>query len=485
LHSFVRCFWIKKLIVLNRRSKTKKDALVKFIHSLSKFIQVHSSLQIIDFQVIIESEDILLAHCKKLIEEKLGWGNSEKWTNQDFEDLSQRIFEVTAITLSPTTLKRIWGKVKYDSAPTVTTLNTLAQFIGFEHWRAFRQNHFPKNGYGEVEIPVLRANTEVTKPAGRPYLFSYILPLVLALCAVSWYFLSKAQNAPVKINPADYTFSSKKVVSVGIPNSVVFDYDATKAPDDSVYIQQDWDPSRRVKVSKNQHQHTSIYYYPGSFQAKLVIGKKVVKEHSLFIQTDGWLPLVQQEPVPVYFRQEEAISGGKLGLSAETIQAQHINLKPKAPFVEYANLKDFGDIKTDNFIFETSIKNTYREGASVCQYTEIGLRCEGSAMLIRLSAKGCISENSLYFIDQEISGKDHDLSGFGTDFKDFVKVRCESVNGKVKIFVDNKLTYEFPYKSPVSKIMGITYRFQGSGLIDEVKLSKGDGKVVYADTFER
>ena len=153
--------------------------------------------------------------------------------------------------------------------------------------------------------------------------------------------------------------------------------------------------------------------------------------------------------------------------------------------VEYANLSDFGDIKTDNFIFETSIKNTYQEGASVCQFTDIGLLCEGTAIMIRLSAKGCVSENSLYFIDHNISGKEHDLSKFGTDFKDFVKVRCESVNGKVKIFIDNLLAYEFPYRSPISKIMGITYRFQGSGLVDEVKLSKGDGKVVFEDRFER
>jgi hypothetical protein len=118
--------------------------------------------------VIIESEDILLSHCKKLIEEKLGWGNSEKWTNQDFEELSQRIFEATTITLSPTTLKRIWGKVKYDSAPTITTLNTLAQFTGFEHWRAFRQNHFPKNGTTGPQVAQVHSASEVPKATRRP-----------------------------------------------------------------------------------------------------------------------------------------------------------------------------------------------------------------------------------------------------------------------------------------------------------------------------
>lgn len=430
--------------------------------------------------MIVESEDILLIHCKNLIEEKLGWGNSEKWTNQDFEELSQRIFEATSITLSPTTLKRIWGKVKYDSAPTITTLNTLAQFIGFEHWRAFRQNHFPKNDSNE---PSIVSTIEETPRAKQPYLFSFILPLLLVLGIASWYFISKNQHKSTQINPSDFSFSSKKVVSVGVPNSVIFDYDASKAPDDSVFVQQDWDPSKRIKVGANQHQHSSVYYYPGQFQAKLVIGKQVVKEHKLFIQTDGWLPFIEQSPIPVYFKQQEALNDGKLGLSLEKIQQQNINLKPVAPVVQYSNLKDFGDVKTNDFVFETSVKNTYREGASICQYTEISLLCEGAAILIRLSAKGCISENSLFFIEKNISGKEHDLSGFGTDFKDFAKVRCESVNGQVKIFVDNKLAYEFPYEGPVSKIVGIKYRFHGSGLVDDVKLTKGDGKVMFEDTF--
>src|SRR5690606_1875997 len=38
-------------------------------------------------------------------------------------------------------LKRIWGKVKYTSRPTTTTLDTLAQFIGHQNWRGFKLEH--------------------------------------------------------------------------------------------------------------------------------------------------------------------------------------------------------------------------------------------------------------------------------------------------------------------------------------------------------
>src|SRR5690349_20029493 len=76
----------------------------------------------------------------------------------------------------------------------------------------------------------------------------------------------------------NYSFSSKKIVSEGVPNSVVFDYDASTAPVDSVIIQQSWDERLRTKVSKRDHQHTSIYYTPGFFKAKLVVNNEIVRE---------------------------------------------------------------------------------------------------------------------------------------------------------------------------------------------------------------
>ena len=78
-----------------------------------------------------------LESCLKEIENQLGWGDASTWSSQDFISLSERIFEITGTQLSQTTLKRVWGKVKYDSSPTATTLNTLAVFLGYENWRVY------------------------------------------------------------------------------------------------------------------------------------------------------------------------------------------------------------------------------------------------------------------------------------------------------------------------------------------------------------
>ena len=199
----------------------------------------------------------------------------------------------------------------------------------------------------------------------KPVLFIAAL-LILAICIVVF-----IPHPKKKINPEDYTFSSKKVLTMGLPNSVIFDYDASKAPTDSVIIQQSWDTTLRTTVSKDQHQHTLIYYFPGFFKPKLVVGNEVVKEHNLLLKSDGWLTAVGASPVPVYFKKNDVMVSGKMSLSIDKIKAQNISLTPQAPRMSYINVQDFGEIYTDNFVYETSLRNDYREGSAVCQMTKL------------------------------------------------------------------------------------------------------------------
>ena len=83
----------------------------------------------------MQTDENLIRKVKKMFEEKTGWGNSDAWTNQDFLQLSELIRDQTGVTLSHVTLKRVWGKVKYESLPNTHTLNTLAQFLGYDTWR--------------------------------------------------------------------------------------------------------------------------------------------------------------------------------------------------------------------------------------------------------------------------------------------------------------------------------------------------------------
>ena len=92
----------------------------------------------------MHSDEFLIEKTKKLFESTTGWGDSNDWTNQDFVILSEKIQEKTGVALSHVTLKRVWGKVKYESLPNTHTLDTLVQFLGYENWRGFKS----QNGNG-------------------------------------------------------------------------------------------------------------------------------------------------------------------------------------------------------------------------------------------------------------------------------------------------------------------------------------------------
>jgi hypothetical protein len=424
------------------------------------------------------TDESLIRQVIKRFEEQTGWGDSASWGNQDFLQLSEMIREKTGVTISHVTLKRIWGKVKYESLPNTHTLNTLVQYLGYEHWRDFsaKMGAAPPPLASEPEPLKQPEEPIVVRPRRWKKVVWMVAPLVIILLVLL--FLKGQQPLP---QPRDYSFSSKKTVSSGLPNSVIFDYDATRSPDDSVVIQQSWDSTRRVKVPRSGHQYTSMYYYPDFYHATLRVHGQVVKTHSLLIRTDGWLPLVEQDPVPVYFKPQESISGGKMSLTPDQIKSKNIPLQPSAPTVMFANVRDFGEIYSDHFTFETRLKNDYAEGSAVCQLTRVYLLCEGTAIWVPLVAPGCVSTVDLYFTYFYTSGRRDDLSSLGVNFNDYVKLRIESDSGRAKILVNDKLAYTVPRHILHSKIIGILYRFQGTGSVDYVSL--GNGKDKYEDGF--
>ena len=172
-----------------------------------------------------------------------------------------------------------------------------------------------------------------------------------------------------------------------------------------------------------------------------------------------------------------------MSLSIDKIKEKNIPLQPDPPVTNFSNIRAFGNLTTDNFIFETSLKNGFDEGSNICQKTEIRILCVGSMISIPLSSKGCISKNNLFCLGRFVSGTENDLSGFGVDFRNFVNLRVELLNGYARFFIDGREVYHMEGSKIPSKIVGIVYRFQGTGSVDFVKLMKTDRTVVYDDEF--
>ncbi|HWA35978.1 MAG TPA: hypothetical protein VG737_17675, partial [Cyclobacteriaceae bacterium] len=235
----------------------------------------------------------------------------------------------------------------------------------------------------------------------------------------------------------------------------------------------------RERVTRDGKHHTSIYYYPGFFQAKLVVNEKIVKEHNLFIKTNGWISCIEQKPVPVYFPEKNAKHDGALKLTVENFSASNIPMQPQTPWTSFYNVRDFGDLSSDDFIFETEVRNDYKEGSAVCQFTQIHVLMEGATMVVPLSIKGCVGELNLMGTD----GKQADLSGLGVDFDNWVKVKLVFMDRRASIFINDKEAFKLDANMTPVKVVGIAYRFQGTGSINYARLSTSTGKIVYDENF--
>ena len=413
-----------------------------------------------------------LQYCKEIIEKKLDWGSSEQWQSVDFERLHQQIFDETGVSLSASTLRRIWGRVKYAHLPSTTTLDALAKFAGYEHWRAFMKLTALKDTASEtaVSLPVKTAFRY------KPF-FVRIVLITGILLVTSLMIWSALKQGPKPINAADYSFSSRPLVHT-IPNSVIFTYNADASSTDSVYIQQSWDPRRRKLVDKHGREHTSIYYEPGFFRAKLIIGNQVIKELPLLIPTEGWLGAVDNKPVPVYLKPSEFDSAGMLRLPVATLEQLHIPLQPQAPIVRYYNVGNFEPVAIRDFSFSADVRNEYGKGAATCSMVNIILITDDAPIIIPLSIKGCVSELTLMSIQKTVSGKESDLSGFGVDFSTWVNVACKTGNGKITYFVNEQPVLTLPLDPRPVHILGLSFTFSGTGAVQHIELS-ANGKPVF------
>lgn len=418
-----------------------------------------------------ENQRSLLNICLKGIEEKLGWGDSNEWTNSDFLTLSNRILEETNVMLSASTLKRVWGRVKHEGKPATSTLDALAIFIGYENWRSFAIQGREKLEETNITIEEPRKSR-----ASMQWLY---MGLTILFIGLGYFLWGKRESGVlarnIKIKSGDYAFNSEPLVR-NIPNTVIFTYDATDAPMDSVFIQQSWDPKRREQVPRDSHKYTSIYYEPGFYTAKLIVGQQVVKGHPLLISSDGWLAAVTSRSMPFYFDKKEFLHQDGLFLPPANISSSGIDLMPDVPLVKYYNVGNFDPIPLHGFSFSAEVKNEYMAANNACQFSNVVLITDSLPIVLPLSTRGCVSKLNLMGGEQTISGKNTDLSGFGVDFSDWVKVGCRNDGKKLLYHVNDALIYELPLLSDNRKILGIVFTFTGTGSIKSIKLNGNNGK---------
>lgn len=412
----------------------------------------------------------------KHIEDKLGWGKGDTWSNKDFEELSERILSTTNKRLSVTTLKRIWGRTEWVANPSMATLDILSEFIKYENWRAFVQSN-------KQELPKQKdlKKTKWSK-IWIPFIALIFLGSILGFFWKTNSNHDKNTQEEIIYKTEEFVFKSRPV-SEGIPNSVVFEYDASAADEKAkIEIQQDWDRNKRLVIDKNDSVATSIYYHPGFFKSKLVMDNTIMREDDVFITTKDWLGMIERDSVPIYLKSEEIYSDSLLSINHETVTSYNLDARTSTISVSLYQVRDFGELYTNDFEMSMTLKNDFDEGISACQNVRIFILYDGGAIGIPLAKKGCVSDLNLMTFEEFVDGKKNDLSDFGVDFKDYVDLKCISKNQKLDILINNKSIYQMIVPKPALKIKGITIHFEGAGSVKNVEFKK-DKEIVYKSVF--
>jgi hypothetical protein len=420
----------------------------------------------------IEKNKEWLALCCRAIEASLDWGASSSWRNGDFENLSEKIFEKTGVRLSLSTIKRIWGRVRYDNFPGSATLNALAQFIGYASWLQFCEQH-PLNGSSpsialNIDDPGL-SPIPVFQPRAKK-MHWLVLPTLVIIAAIGLLAARHYTKTTNSKRAYNYQFSSRKT-SDDLPNSVVFSYDAGADKDQKVMIQQSWDSSRRELVDPLGHRHTSIYYYPGYFRAKLMVDDSIVKQAPVFIQTRGWKAIAERTPLPVYFPDTMLRKNGGIAISADQFSKAIGTADFNNHWLQFSNMRNFPGIDGNNFEFKTILRNNAAVEQSLCRKIRVVILGTERPVIIPLVSKGCIADLDIYTGDTVVSGKNNDLSALGCDFTIAQGLSLSIADKMLRLSLNGKPALSFPVKQSLGEIVGVRIFFEGGGEISAASLS--------------
>ena len=404
------------------------------------------------------------------ITDRLGWGEVSEWSNKDFERLSEQIFDQTQKRLSVTTLKRVWGRAAHLADPSHTTLDILAEFGGFGSWRDFQEQ------ITDSPKPIADSG-----PRNRWWMAGAAVAAIGFVILFLWTGTSPTEDEGPDYTEEEFVFK-RKVVAEGLPNSVVFSYDATPAREGAkVEIQQNWDARRRISVSQTDSIATCIYYYPGFFEAKLVIDSQIVAEDGVSIKTDGWLGVVDQDPMPLYLPNEEINQGDELIITPALLQQYGVDPMQEQVFTSLYKVDDFGELQTDDFDLSLQIQNQIHP-QQPCAGIQIYLLYEGGAVSIPLSQIGCVANLSILTFDGMVDGSTHDLSAFGIEEEGFQHVGMKSDGRILSISLNETEIYQMDVPAEAKTIRGLSVHFEGMGSIKEVSLRNSSGPIYSSES---
>jgi hypothetical protein len=423
---------------------------------------------------IYEEEIKYLDLCIRDIEKLLKWGPKEEWTNHNFKQLSDRIADASGITLSISSIRRIFGQdksYKEKFNPQLETKNALAMLLEYENWASFKQS----------KITIAFYRTKGFKKALRYGVMALLIVAVGFLLYRSGLFSLKNHSTTKE----KIVFNGKDLTGT-TPHTVIINYDISMVKD-SLFIDFGESDTETIYLPPNEHTITYTYGFPEYYKIVLKTRDgKWLKYIPCHIITKSWQRSIRGKGFKTFYHPvKETDSLNRLFMSPAFLseRTKQEASRTREIWVDYRYIHPF-DIDGDNFRFHCIIKNDPREGGISCFNSSIHFLGAQGHIEVTLIGKGCARWAEVEAGEQVINGKFHDLTALTLDLSDWRKISIHNNNKNISLLVEDSLVYTLVYKKEIGLIKGLGFSFRGSGSVDQLELKEIGSEKIYSEDFK-
>ncbi|MGF2410700.1 hypothetical protein [Ferruginibacter sp.] len=408
----------------------------------------------------LKLDDIL-----KCCENRFDHGSAADWKHSDFNELNREILRDTDVNISPSTLKRIFGKVSVDDdyIPQQATVDALKKY-----------GEYVESQNTQQAQPVFEQPT--TQNIKSNFKQKKILLPILAIAIVMIAFFAWRYW-----KPKDITGKINITRTEGLlPATVAFDLQLPYT-EDSLFINFG-DKSPVIYIKPGEKTAAHIYYIPGVFNVTLQTRQQTMATTSTYIKSDNWIAFGchRQDDIPVHFYAIPAVKTGSDSLfNVTNNQLFQLGLDTTGPVL--TRLSNYTPVNqtADDFIFETTFKNHIQEKGIFCRSTQFQISGSNSMIRFRWVNAGCSQRVLNVVSEQTFKGSTNDLSQFVLDLRQWNTVKLVNHNKQVTLYVNGKQIFTGSYQQSLGDIRGLFLEFEGTGIVKSCDLKSNDGKILY------
>jgi len=414
------------------------------------------------------------------IEKKLNWNSVSTWTDSEFKKLSLHIYEETSISISPQTLKRLFGKVKYKNDYTAqpATKEALARYLSYKDWDSFvkDQSHSTSKYLhlitGSIHNKVFRSSFIII-----------VSGVIFIVFAVLLYPYTEINTAVLKAG---------NVTGV-VPHTVSFHLNLSKIRSKDVRIDFDQneaeDQYKGELLDKNLKLINHCFESPGYFNVKLSAKGKVIGSAKVHVLSEGWTSyffnndnFIQRKFIfGLENRVKGTVNDGMLYISPADLNKAGFNGN-NVYYLEHMLYKDF-HVSADSCILEVRYRNSSEIGGISCYDVEFRIIGETGMASVILVQKGCYRWSEITIGEKYLNGKYNDLSYLSADLLSWNTMKIQLNQNNAYIINNSDTIFTTSYKQLIGQIKGIRFVTKGSGAFDYVRLFNSRNELLFDDNF--